>query len=74
MPWMTKLEQSWPDSRSRKETDMELIDYTVVRLDGDYALLVSDQGVENLVARALLPMEIEEGSRLHWEMFTYTLI
>ena len=74
MPWMTKPEQSWPDSRNRKETDMEPIDYTVVRLDGDYALLVSDQGVENLVARALLPMEIEEGSRLHWEMFTYTLI
>ena len=38
---------------------METIYYTVQRLDGDYAMLVSDEGVKNTVARALLPAEIE---------------
>lgn len=50
------------------------IDYTVRRLDGDYAILVTDQGVENTVARALLPMETDEGMRLRWENFVYTIL
>lgn len=53
---------------------METIYYTVQRLDGDYAMLVSDEGVKNTVARALLPAEIEEGSRLKWELFSYELL
>ena len=46
----------------------------VIRIDGDYAVLLSDEGIENPVARALLPMEIEEGSRLLCEMFSYRLL
>lgn len=46
-------------------------EYTVKRIDGDYALLVTDGGDENLVARALLPMEIEEGMRLLCRDFVY---
>ena len=53
---------------------MESITYTVRRIDGDYAILVSDGGIENTVARALLPLETDEGMRLLWENFAYTLI
>ena len=47
---------------------------TTYRIDGDYAILVSDDGIENTVARALLPLETDEGMRLLWENFVYTLI
>ena len=53
---------------------MEPTYYTVIRIDGDYAVLLSDEGIENPVARALLPMDIEEGSRLLCEMFSYRLL
>lgn len=51
--------------------------YEVVAIDGDYAQLrrtdiESDE--LKLVARALLPMEIREGSRLKYEMLQYELI
>lgn len=48
--------------------------YTVMRIDGDYAVLLSDEGIETLVALALLPADIEEGSRLLCEMFSYRLL
>lgn len=52
-------------------------EYKVVRIDGDYAHLLrtdidSDETV--LVARALLPDEIDEGTRLLWENLEYTVI
>ena len=52
-------------------------DYVVNRIDGDYAILVridivSDE--EKLVARALLPAEIIEGSKLHYENFEYAMV
>lgn len=56
---------------------MEPMEYRVVRLDGDYALLRrTDVESEDLtpVARALLPDEIEEGTRLRWEAFVYTIL
>ncbi len=53
---------------------MEPTYYTVHRLDGDYAILVSDDGVENRVARALLPEEADEGVRLLCEFFQYTVV
>ena len=45
--------------------------YTVTRIDGDYAVMVTDGGIENTVAMALLPPETDEGVRLVWENFTY---
>ena len=51
-------------------------DYEVVRIDGDYAHLKNldrPQDENKLVARALLPPETAEGSRLHYECFEYTL-
>ena len=48
---------------------MLVCDYTVVSIDGDYAhLRRTDEpdGELKLVARALLPIEIKEGSMLHY--------
>ena len=56
---------------------MLVCDYMVEQIDGDYAQLRrvdEPDGELKLVARALLPMEITEGSRLHYELMQYTLI
>lgn len=45
--------------------------FTVLRINGDYAELRSDGGVENAVALALLPPDVEEGGRLIWENFQF---
>lgn len=50
-------------------------EYVVERLDGDYAYLKEDSISElKCVARALLPAEICEGSRLAYEMMEYEII
>lgn len=54
--------------------DMAPVFYTVQKIDGDYAILLSDGGGTNQVARALLPIEIEEGTRLKCEFFSYSII
>ena len=51
-------------------------EYIVARIDGDYAFLQQvdqPQEEEKCVARALLPPEIAEGSKLHYEMMEYSL-
>ncbi|MDE7207373.1 MAG: DUF3006 domain-containing protein [Lachnospiraceae bacterium] len=55
---------------------LDKIYYTVDNLDGDYAYLKREDdasGETKCVARALLPVEITEGSRLVYEMMEYTL-
>lgn len=55
----------------------EAIEYTVESIDGDYAHLrrVDNPNDElKLVARALLPDMIREGSLLKYEMLQYTLL
>ena len=52
-------------------------EYVVEQIDGDYAKLRRVDEVETelkLVARALLPEEIAEGTRLKYEMFDYTIM
>ena len=52
-------------------------DYIVEQIDGDYAHLKrADEADEEtkLVARALLPENIREGSKLRYEFLQYTLI
>lgn len=67
------------DIERKRELIMLTCDYRVVRIDGDYAGLrkigeaESDSGELNFVARALLPENITEGCRLHYEMLVYTL-
>ncbi|NBH34098.1 chorismate--pyruvate lyase [Clostridiaceae bacterium] len=52
-------------------------EYVVEQIDGDYAKLRRVDEVETelkLVARALLPEEIAEGTWLKYEMFEYTIM
>lgn len=56
---------------------METFYYEVISIDGDYANLKRTD-IESddlkLVARALLPAEIMEGSKLKYELMQYQLI
>lgn len=55
----------------------ERMDYYVKRIDGDYAYLQrldDETAEEKCVARALLPPQIVEGSRLAYEMMQYELV
>ena len=48
--------------------------YIVTRIDGDYAYLKDLATSEEIfLARALLPEEIDEGIKLQYEMFQYTI-
>ena len=53
---------------------MEAHDYTVRRIEGEYAILVDESGEELFIALALLPEGTDEGSRLHYELFSYKLL
>ena len=54
---------------------MEPKDYTVSRIEGEYAWLRDDASDNEIyIALALLPEGTDLGSRLHYEMFEYTLI
>ena len=53
---------------------MEPTYYTVLSINGDYAYLRSDSGVDNQVAMFLLPEGVDVDSRLLWENFEWTLL
>lgn len=54
---------------------MEPKDYTVVRIEGEYAILKDIVSSEELfIAMALLPLGIDIGTRLHYEMLEYTVV
>ena len=56
---------------------MEPKDYIVTRIEGEYAYLRELNGAsdaELFIALALLPSGTDEGTRLHYEMLTYSLI
>lgn len=56
---------------------MKRFEYIVADIDGDYAHLKRmDQESDELklVARALLPPEIKEGTRLLYEWMTYSIL
>ena len=55
----------------------EAVEYVVETIDGDYAHLRRPDKPEEdlkLVARALLPDSIREGSLLRYEMLQYSLV
>jgi hypothetical protein len=55
----------------------EKIEYTVKRIDGDYAYLQNDAVPEEdfkCAARALLLAEVGEGTRVAYEMLEYRVI
>ena len=44
-------------------------EYVVALINGDYAILEDENKEQISIARALLPMEINEGTRLFFENF-----
>ena len=53
---------------------MEPVYYTVDSIDGDYAHMTSDSGIENQVAMFLLPEGATVGSRLMRENSEWSLL
>lgn len=58
----------------KEAAKMEPVYYTINTINGDYAYMTSDSGVENQVAMFLLPGGADVGSRLLWENFEWTLV
>ena len=61
---------------------MEPKDYTLVKIEGEYAYLrevdlrevgETDPAKDIFIALALLPAGVDVGDKLHYEMFAYTL-
>ena len=72
-----KIPVTFRGNRKEPGKAMETFYYEVVSIDGDYANLKrTDIESEDLklVARALLPAEICEGSRLKYEWMQYEMI
>lgn len=53
---------------------MEAIFYTVMSINGDYAQMVSDDGLEHGITMFLLPEGTTVGSRLKLEQFQWELV
>ena len=62
---------------------MEPKDYTLVKIEGEYAYLretalceggAADSEKDIYIALALLPPGVDVGDKLHYEMFAYTLM
>ena len=54
---------------------METKYYKILRIEGEYAILQEKQRKEELfIAMALLPMGVDVGSFLRYEMFNYEAI
>ena len=50
-------------------------DYIVKRIEGEYCYLENlDNGEEIFIALALLPPNIDVGTKIHEEMFEYTVV
>jgi hypothetical protein len=60
----------------KQEEYMEMKYYIVSRINGNYAWLERTDKEEEplLIARALLPEEIDEGTKLKYEMLQYEVI
>lgn len=53
---------------------LEPMDFTVKKIEGDYAILVNEENGEELfIAMALLPEGTDTHVRLHYEMFEYMI-
>lgn len=53
---------------------MEPVLYTVMKINGEYAVMQTDAGILNTVAMALLPIEISEGDNVIYEMLEYRIV
>lgn len=60
-----------------KEYDMEPKDYELVRIEGEYAYLRDLSGActeDVFIALSLLPFGADVGTKLHYEMFEYSIL
>ena len=66
----------WSGNAAQREEGImvEPVYYTVDSIEGDYAHMISDSGVENQVAMFLLPEDTDVGSRLVRENFEWSLL
>ena len=54
---------------------MEPKDYTVTKIEGEYAYLKDNESGEELfIAMALLPSGVDIGTKLHYEILSYTIV
>lgn len=54
---------------------MQPKDYIIIKIEGEYATLRDLASQEELfIAMALLPMGVDVGTKLHFEMLEYTII
>ena len=54
---------------------MESKIYTLTKIEGEYAILTDEKSGEELfIAMALLPPNVDVGTRLLYEMLEYTVI
>lgn len=61
----------------RGESMFDRIEYIVNQIDGDYVYLRNLNSAEQedkCVARALLPVEINEGTRVIYELMEYSIL
>ena len=52
-------------------------DYVIVKIEGEYAYLREIDAHDNddiFIALALLPMGVDVGTKLHYEMLQYTIV
>ena len=66
--------ESGKKRRKKEREEMEAKYYTVSKIEGEYAYLAPEDGEELFIALALLPMGVDEGSKLHYEMLEFTLV
>ncbi len=53
---------------------MEPKDYIITKIEGEYATLSDvNTGGEVFIAMALLPFGVDIGTKIHYEMFEYTV-
>ena len=50
------------------------MNYTVIKIEGEYATLKNDEGEELFIAMALLPLGIDIGTRLSYSFPDFTII
>lgn len=53
---------------------MEPKNYKITKIEGEYAYLEDEEKNELFIALALLPAGVDVGTKLHFEMFEYTVI
>ena len=50
------------------------MNYTVIKIEGEYATLKNDEGEELFIAMALLPLGVDIGTKLHYEFPEFNIV